>query len=153
MKYSFLLIFVIIALTIFGCKTSTESEVEVIKIMEKTRLKSLVDADMKIAKPLHADEFQLITPDGSEYSKKEYLGLLESGKLDYKIWNADSIRVKMYDNVAVLRYIDKDFIIFVNGKLAKSGILKHTNLYEKRNGQWQIIWSHASGGKEPDLTE
>jgi hypothetical protein len=100
--------------------------------------------------PLHADDFQLITPDGSEYDKQQYLGQIESGVLDYKIWDADTIRVRMYDNVAVLRYKDKDFQVYIDGELAKSGILKHTNLYEKRNGQWQIVWSHASGGTEPD---
>jgi len=56
----------------------------------------------------------------------------------------------MYDNVAVLRYSDKDFQVYIDGELAKSGILKHTNLYEKRNGQWQIVWSHASGGTEAE---
>jgi hypothetical protein len=35
----------------------------------------------------------------------------------------------------------------VDVKLAKSRILKHTNPYEKRNGQWQMVWSHASGAK------
>jgi hypothetical protein len=144
-------IFLVFLIVCFSCggKNKNTSDIEIIRNLELTRLKSLVDANIEVAKPLHADDFQLITPDGSEYDKQQYLGEIESGVLDYKIWDADTIRVRIYRNVAVLRYKDKDFQVFIEGELAKSGILKHTNLYEKRNGQWQIVWSHASGGTEP----
>jgi GH24 family phage-related lysozyme (muramidase) len=146
------LVFMVLLIACLSCGKNNKnaSDIEILKNLELTRLKSLVDANIEVAKPLHADDFQLITPDGSEYDKQQYLGEIESGMLDYKIWDADTIRVRMYHNVAVLRYKDKDFKVFIDGELAKSEILKHTNLYEKRNGQWQIVWSHASGGTEPE---
>ena len=145
------LVFMVLLTICFSCSNNNKdaTDIEILKNLELTRLKSLVDANIEIAKRLHADDFQLITPDGSEYDKQDYLGQIESGVLDYKIWDADTIRVRMYDNVAVIRYNDKDFQVYIDGELAKSGILKHTNLYEKRNGQWKIVWSHASGGTEP----
>jgi hypothetical protein len=42
---------------------------------------------------------------------------------------------------------DSAIEVYANGKLARSGLLRHTNFYEKRNGQWEIAWSHASGGQ------
>ena len=139
-------------LAFFKCTNSGGSDIELIKNLELTRLESLVNANMEIATPLHADDFQLITPNGTEVSKEQYLGQLESGILDYEIWNAENIKVRMYENVAVLRYNDRDFRVVINGELALSGSLKHTNLYEKRNGKWQIVWSHASGGQNPNAT-
>jgi hypothetical protein len=102
--------------------------------LELTRLKSLADATIEVAKSLHADDFQLLTPDGTEYDKQQYLEQIESGVHDYKIWDADTIRFRMYHNVAVIRFKDKDFKVYIDRELAKIGILKHTNLYEKRNG-------------------
>jgi hypothetical protein len=142
------LVFLVVSLSC-GKNNKNASDIEILKNLELTRLKSLVDANIEVARPLHADDFQLITPNGSEVDKQQYLGQIESGILDYKIWDADTICVRMYHNAAVLRYSDKDFQVFMDGKLATSGVLKHTNLYEKRNGQWQIVWSHASGGTEP----
>ena len=140
MKTRYIILVILFVSFSCGKNNKNASDIEILKNLELTRLKSLVDANIEIAKPLHADDFQLITPDGSEYDKQQYLGQIESGVLDYKIWEADTIHIKMYDNVAVLRYNDKDFKVYIDGELAKSGILKHTNLYEKRNGQWQIVW-------------
>jgi hypothetical protein len=102
---------------------------------------------MDVARRLHADDFQLFTPDGTEFTKESYLGGIELGDLDYKVWDPGPIRVRLYKDVAVIRYDDSRFEVFVNGTLARSGLLRHTNLYEKRNGHWQIVWSHASGGQ------
>ena len=147
------LAFIPILVFFFGCSRPIESDIALIKSIEINRLKSLVDADMSVAKPIHASNFQLITPSGNEHTKSTYLGQLESGELDYKIWEADSITVRRYKDVAVIRYEDKDFEVFVNGKFAWTGKLKHTNVYEKRDGQWQIVWSQASGGNDGSTTE
>ncbi len=137
--------------TIGGCAQSqdTDREVAVIREIEIERLRSLVDADMDVAGQLHADDFQLITPDGSEYTKHTYLGGIASGELDYLVWQPGEIRVKLYGDVAVIRYDDSQFEIAVNGELARTGMLRHINLYEKRNDQWQVVWSQASGGQVP----
>lgn len=124
-----------------GCSDQNKIEKELIIKIEKERLEALVDANMAISRPLYADDFLLRTPDGGIYGKERYLGQLESGELDYKIWEIEEISVRLYGSMAVIRYVDSDFVIFVNGELAKSGKLKHRNLYEKRNGQWQIVWS------------
>jgi hypothetical protein len=51
---------------------------------ERRRLRALVSADMAAAGPLHAADYQLITPSGAALTKDEYLGAVASGELGYR---------------------------------------------------------------------
>ncbi len=126
---------------------SGQDRADEIRRTERQRVRALVDADMDSARRFHADDFQLITPDGSEYTKQTYLGQIESGQVDYKVWEPGEIRVRFYGNAAVIRYDDTRFEVYVNGRPARSGLLRHIDLYEMREGQWQVVWSQASGGE------
>ena len=116
-----------------------------LRAIERTRLRSLVDADMATARRLHADDFELINPGGGTLSKEQYLGDIASGALDYLEWEPGEIRVRLYDKSAVLRY-QAHLRISVKGSAGRRGPVTfwHTDLYENRNGQWQIVWSHAT---------
>jgi len=130
----------------------SEAEEQAIKAIEQQRLRALVTADMSTARRLHSDDFLLITPSGSELTKDSYLTQIESGTLDYRAWEPGPITVRLYGNVAVIRYDDMKFEVFDNGQMAWTGAVRkvrHMNLYEKRNGQWQVVWSQASGGQPP----
>jgi hypothetical protein len=65
-----------------NCDTKDPNmEADLIRQIEQERLRALVEFDMDVAHELHAEDFQLITPDGSEYTKQTYLNQIESGKL------------------------------------------------------------------------
>jgi ketosteroid isomerase-like protein len=130
-----------------GAGPNSDSVADRIRGIEGQRLRALVTQDMEVARRLHAEDFQLFTPDGTEFTKESYLGLIESGQLDYRVWDAGEIRLRLYGDVAVIRYDDSAFEVYVDGQPARSGRLRHTNLYEKRDGRWQVVWSHASGGQ------
>ena len=49
------------------------------------------------------------------------------------------IRVRVHGDSAVIRY-ESDLEIH-----GSRGHYWHTDLYEKRDGQWQIVWSQATG--------
>ena len=49
--------------------------------IERRRLRALAEGDTDTAAPLHADEYQLITPNGSVLTKDDYLGDVKSGRL------------------------------------------------------------------------
>lgn len=146
MRSFFLIIVGVIALAIFaGCSNLHEKKTNEIIEIEKIRLKALVDADIRTAEQLHADEFQLISPIAFVFTKELYLGQIDSGYLDYKQWDFNDASVRLYKNVALIRYSDTEFCVFENGELACNALLTHTNLYEKHKGRWQIVWSQASG--------
>lgn len=140
-----------LALMAQGCAPTPQSEtgdaqyIEQIRQVERDRLRSLGDADLATARRLHAEDFQLINPAGVPLSKEEYLGAIESGQLDYRAWEAGDITVRLYGDVAVIRYRDVRFEVDLEGQPVHRGPMYHTNLYERHGEQWMAVWSQASG--------
>ncbi|MGH8926457.1 MAG: DUF4440 domain-containing protein [bacterium] len=60
--------------------------IDFIRSLECHRLRALVAADADLARSLHADDYQLITPGGAALSKEMYLRGLVSGDLNYLIY-------------------------------------------------------------------
>ena len=129
---------------VLSSDTSTEQS-EQIRQCERERLRSLVDVDLATARRLHAEDFQLINPAGEALSNAEYLGAIGSGQLAYRAWEAGAIAVRLYGAVAMIRYRDIRFEVDLDGQPAHRGPMYHTNLYERCGGQWQVVWSQASG--------
>ena len=124
--------------------TNTQAEADLIRATERERLCALVEANMEVARQLHADDFQLINPLGQSLSKEQYLGGIASGDLDYLVWEPESIEVRLYDQAAVIRY-QSQLEIVVQGQKVPRQRYWHTDFYEKRNGRWQVVWSQATG--------
>jgi hypothetical protein len=116
---------------------------EAIAEIERARLRALVAADLERAGPLHADDFQLITPSGRSLSKDEYLGRIATGAYDYVHWEAGEIAVRAYGEAAVVRY-PAELQITVDGTPGARVRCWHTDLYERRDGRWQCVWSQAT---------
>ncbi len=138
----------ILAPVCFGCKSTArkpeQSTIDAIRTIERQRLHALVVGDIVTAKKLHADDFQLISPDGSVFTKELYLSEIASGKLHYKVWEPGEITVRLYHDVAVIRYQDTKWELSYEGEEVSPKVGWHTNLYERRHGHWQIVWSQAS---------
>ena len=138
---------VVLALTVssIACKSSSNSsaEAEVIRATERARLSALVAANVEVAGPLHADDFQLINPVGESLSKEQYLSAVASGELDYLKWEPEAIEVRIYGDAAIIRY-QSQLEIVVQGQKLDLRRHWHTDSYEKRNGRWQIVWSQAT---------
>jgi hypothetical protein len=138
---------IVVSTTVTGMpsvQAQAQSDHDELRAVERERLRSLVQADMKTAEQLHADLFQLVTPLGGTLSKAQYLGLVASGEIDYLEWEPEAIEVKLYGNAAVIRYRAQLRIIVKGLPNAPSGRFWHMDLYEKRNGRWQAVWSQAT---------
>ena len=48
------------------------SEADDVRSAEQKRLSALTTGNMEVARQLHADDFQLVTPLGAVFSKEEY---------------------------------------------------------------------------------
>lgn len=127
-------------------RTSPDLETDRIRDVERRRLRALVDADMDVARQLHAPDFQLITPIGDALSKDEYLGAIAAGHLKYLIWEPETIEVRLYGNAAVIRYQAQLEVIFGGHKVPLSPYW-HTDLYEQHEGSWLVVWSQATAIK------
>jgi hypothetical protein len=111
--------------------------------VERRRLRALVEVDLATAEELHSDEFQLITPRGFPYSKREYLEAVRSGLIDYLVWDPDQMEARVHHDAGCLRYsatIDMRF----DGRGTGPRRYWHTDYYERRDGRWHVVWSHAT---------
>ena len=118
-------------------------DAESIRYIERARLRALVNADMIAAEPLHAPDFQLITPIGAKLSKAEYLGAVTGGQIKYLLWEPGDIAVRLYAASATIRYRAKLEVVF-GGHKVPPGDYWHTDAYECRDRQWMVVWSQAT---------
>ena len=135
---------IVLAVTaVTGCSVTAQNDAEELRATEGQRLRSLVDADLDTARRLHADDFKLVNPNGQSLSKDQYLEQIASGELDYVLWEPDVIEVRRYGDAAVLRYRAQAQAVFA-GQRTPLRRFWHTDVYEKRNGRWQAVWSQAT---------
>ncbi|SCB54715.1 protein of unknown function [Bradyrhizobium shewense] len=128
--------------------TDTDSpQAEYIRNTERARLRALVEGDIAQAEPLHAPEFQLITPIGMPLSKGEYLGAIQGGQIQYLMWEPGTIAVRQQDDHAVIRYRARLEIVFAGHRVAPADYW-HTDTYEHREGRWMVVWSQATAISE-----
>jgi hypothetical protein len=120
-------------------------EAEQLPQLERQRLEALVDADVEVVEAIHADDFQLIPPPGFELSRDWFVPAVASGELDYPSAEPISqITVRLYGDGAVLTYQS-----LIDVEAPEQGRVKqeiwHTNVWERRDGQWQVVWEQATG--------
>lgn len=53
------------------------------------------------------------------------------------------MEVWAYGNAAVLKYKSQIQVVVMNQD-TEAAPHWHTNFYEKKDGRWQIVWSHTS---------
>ena len=127
----------------FADALSTTNDADLLRETERARLRALVSADIVRARQLHAPDFQLITPIGAALSKDEYLGAIASGQIRYLTWEPAEIDVRLYGSGAVIRYRAQLEVIFSGHKVPLHDYW-HTDVYERRDGQWMVVWSRAT---------
>ncbi|HEY1930004.1 MAG TPA: nuclear transport factor 2 family protein [Caulobacteraceae bacterium] len=116
---------------------------EEIREIEQRRLTALVSGDLETADALHADDFQLITPQGEAMSKRSYLDAIRTGMLRYDVWQPGEIEVRLNGDGAVIRYQAKLGNTWA-GQSYPPRDFWHTDYYEKRDGSWRVVWSQAT---------
>lgn len=135
--------FLLIAAALASDTVQSQDDADELRQIEHARVSALVDADMETAQQLHADDFQLVNPAGIVWSKEQYLGGIASGAFDYRVWEPHDIEVRMYGDAAVIRY-QSDLEIVVGALEIPLTQYWHTDLYERRDGRWQAVWSQAT---------
>jgi len=147
MKRAAKVVCLMISGTLVATDIAAQGTADRLRAIEHERLRALVDANLPAARRYHADDFELINPDGGTMSKELYLGRIADGSLNYLVWEPEQIRVRLYRNSSVLRY-KAHLRLSVNGSAGRDVHFWHTDLYEKRNGRWQVVWAHATLVKE-----
>jgi uncharacterized protein DUF4440 len=124
-------------------RSGKERDAELLRSTERERLRALVTGDVERAAQLHTEDFQLINPLGGALSKEQYLGGITAGQIRYLYWEPEFITVRLYGDVAVIRY-QSQLEIVVQGRHIPRQRYWHTDLYERHGARWQVVWSHAT---------
>jgi hypothetical protein len=120
------------------------SEPDQLRALERTRLHAVVAADTDTIRNLTATDFQLIDPTGEASSREEYVNATASGYLRYLVLEPITpVEVRLSGDSAALRYqASFDLVVGRSTHVAHQGWV--TDLYEHRDGRWQITWEQAT---------
>ena len=120
------------------CMDATDLEA-----LERARLRALVDRDIERAMELHAPDYELITPGGANLSRSDYVGALAEGAIRYHRFEpVGGVRARVHGETAIVRYRAAIDIDWQGGH--DGGEFWHTDYWERRDGSWQAVWSHAT---------
>jgi hypothetical protein len=122
----------------------SSSEGDRLRDIERTRLQALVGADIATARPLMAPDFEVINPSGALSGRDEYMQALEAGVIDYLVFEpASPITVRLSGDSAALRFRARfDLVVGGATRVTHRGWI--TELYERRDGRWRIVWEQAT---------
>ena len=119
------------------------TDLDILIRFEQERLAALVSRDLNLARLMHHDHFQLITPRGIARSRDEYLSELETGVIRYLAWTPQDISGHVIGGAGALRYhstIDME----AEGRRLPLMHCWHTDAYEQIDGNWQARLSQAT---------
>jgi hypothetical protein len=92
---------------------------------------------------LTAADFRLVNPVGQVSTREQYLGALATRALVYHRWDPESIEVRISGDMAVLRYRSMLEVTAGGGRNPPRPHW-HVDVYERRGGRWQVVWSQAT---------
>ena len=119
------------------------SQADQLRALERRRLHALVDADAATAGGLMAKDFQAIPPSGDPLARKDYLGAVAAGVIDYLVFEpATRIAVRRTGDLAALRYKVSFDLVAGGTRVTHKGWI--TELWQRRDGSWQIFWEQAT---------
>jgi len=141
----------VVATGVVTASSASSPQADRLRAIETTRLQALVDADTATAHRLTAPDFQLINPAGAPLSRDDFLGGVQAGVIDFLALEPRStMAVRLSGDSATLRYRTR-FDVVAGGTHVTHDAWT-TALYERRRGDWQIVWAQTTAiPNRPDL--
>ena len=119
------------------------SQADQLRASERRRLHALVIADTAAAGRVMAGDFRAVPPSGDPLARKDYLGAVTAGIIDYLVFKPVSrIAVRRSGDLATLRYKVSFDLVAGGTRVTHKGWI--TELWERRRGNWQIFWEQAT---------
>ena len=119
------------------------SQADQLRALERRRLHALVNADTKTAGVMMAEDFQAIPPSGDPLARKDYLGAVAAGVIDYRVFEPVSrIAVRRSGDFAGLRYKVSFDLVAGGTRVTHKGWI--TEVWERHNEHWRVVWEQAT---------
>ncbi len=128
----------ITALFLLVCAGSLSAQAaDSIKALETSRGQALLQADTVALSRMLATEFVEVSRLGAVRSRADNIRDIASGTLKLTAVKYDSLDVRIYGDVAVLRGIADNTGTFRGFPF--SGKVRYTRVFVKRDGRWQAV--------------
>lgn len=108
-----------------------------VRAVESSRAQALLRADTIALSRMVADEFVEVSRLGQLRTKADNIRDIASGELRLTSVRYDSLTVRIYGDVAVLRGIADNTGTFRG--LPFSGKIRYTRIFVRRDGRWQAV--------------
>jgi len=126
------------ALLLFVCTTRLAAQAEdSVRALEIKRGEALLKADTATLSRMMASEFVEVSRLGAIRTGADNLRDIGSGVLKLTLVKYDSLNVRIYGDVAVLRGIADNTGTFRGFPF--SGRIRYTRVFVKRDGRWQAV--------------
>jgi len=108
-----------------------------VRALESARAQALLKADTTALSRMTADEFVEVSRLGTLRTKADNLREIATGVLRLKSVRYDSLSVRIYGDVAILRGITDNAGTFRGFPF--TGKLWYTRVFVRRDGRWQAV--------------
>ena len=122
--------------------SQNNSDEQQVRQLEPQWIEAFLRGDTETLDRILADDFIFTDPEGKLLTKVEWIADMTSGELTFESIHIDDLQVRMYGDAAV-----------ANGRVTVKARSKeggfngqycYTDMYVKRNGQWQAVAEQAT---------
>jgi ketosteroid isomerase-like protein len=114
-----------------------DANIEAVRRMTRELEQALTHADMTTLDKMVVDDFIRTPPGGRDTSKSEWLGLVQSGRLQYVAFEDSDVRFRSYGNTVVVNNVS-NIHTRSSGGPERQGKLKLVWVWVKLDGQWKL---------------
>ena len=143
MKYIFSLAMLLILLSspaVAQTRDGSSSPEQELVELEREKDKAYERGDQATLNRIFADDYVAIAANGTNTTKKEVLGVFGVRPDIYEIHRSEEISVRIFGETAIVTGRQQRKY-YKHIKPGGEGVLRYTNFYVKRQGEWKIVAS------------
>jgi hypothetical protein len=119
-----------------GAEPESDAEKEVLKVEEELD-QAFAKGDTNLLDSIWGDDVVYTSASGQVFTKAQYLARFQSGARKFDSFAHDDIRVRLYENMAVLT--GRSTSVLHDGSKFSAGPRRFTHIYVKQGGRWRLV--------------
>ena len=122
--------------------SSIAHDQETLLKLEKEFEQAVVSNDAAAVGRLLADDLIIVGPDGRIIDKSRFLEVIRSGALSHERMEAEDMRVRIYDNTAIVTALTTSKGKFMGQQF--TSLERATDIFVKQNDRWQCLFTQLT---------
>ena len=129
---------------------SGTDEADRLRSLERAELRALVTGDGAAMRRVLDPHVTLITPDGAQLSRDDYIAAVSGGDIDFRVFEPVSELVVRQDHDDAVVTFESNIDAIAGGQHYAHRAW-HTEVFHKTDGAWRLVWAQttAVGGFPP----